>query len=209
MQANEECPKSPESQTSRMQLATVVRSNVRLATAMRSTASYGTHSGDSKSDQGEPSFYRMVDMYYDKAAKLLEDQLVKETPGKESQEVKRRKVRGILDIIKPCNAVLALTFPLRRDNGEIEMIHAWRSQHKHHRQPCKGGIRYAPDVSRDEVMALSALMTYKCAVVDVPFGGGKAGVRIDPKKYSLGELERITRRLAVELVKKGFIGTFL
>lgn len=187
-----------------MQIAKVVRSNARVGTAVRCATTSSAHP-DAKHG-GEPSFYRMVDMYYDKAAKLLEDQLVKELPGKEANEIKRRKVHGIMEIIKPCNSVLALTFPLRRDNGEIEMIHAWRSQHKHHRQPCKGGIRYSPDVTRDEVMALSALMTYKCAVVDVPFGGGKAGVRIDPKKYSAGELERITRRLAVELTKKGFIG---
>lgn len=153
-------------------------------------------------------FYRMVDHYYDKAANLLREKLVHELPGKDSLEQKRILVNGILAIIKPCNTVLTVSFPLRRDNGEVQVIRAWRAQHKHHRLPCKGGIRFSEDVTRDEVMALAALMTYKCGVVDVPFGGAKAGVQIDPKNYSVSELERITRRFTVELAKKNFIGKF-
>ena len=113
---------------------------------------------------------------------------------------------GLLDQVKMCNTICHMAFPVKRDDGAIEVIHAWRAEHSHHKLPTKGGIRYSTLVDEDEVMALAALMTYKCALVDVPFGGAKGGVQIDIRKYSTDELERITRRYTYELVRKNFIG---
>jgi glutamate dehydrogenase (NAD(P)+) len=112
---------------------------------------------------------------------------------------------GLLDQIKSCNSVYRFRFPIRRGNG-FEVIDAWRIEHSHHQSPTKGGIRYSEMVNEDEVMALAALMTYKCAIVNVPFGGAKGGIKINPKNYTIQELENITRRYTVELIKKNFIG---
>jgi len=106
--------------------------------------------------------------------------------------------------IKSCNAVLQLKFPVKI-RGKIQIISGWRAVHSTHRLPAKGGIRYAPVVNQDEVEALAALMTYKCSIVDVPFGGSKGGLLIDPRKYDRDEMELITRRFTLELVRKDFL----
>ncbi len=113
--------------------------------------------------------------------------------------------KGLLEQIKVCNAVYEMTFPVKIGNT-YQVIEAFRVQHSHHRLPTKGGIRFSHLVNRDEVMALAALMSYKCALVDVPFGGAKGGVKISPRKYTEEQLEKITRRYTTELIRKNFIG---
>jgi glutamate dehydrogenase (NAD(P)+) len=113
---------------------------------------------------------------------------------------------GLLEQIRACNSVYHVRFPLERDDGSVEVIDGWRAQHSAHKLPIKGGFRFALEASEDEVTALAALMTFKCAIVDVPFGGGKGAVRIDRSRYSAGEIERITRRYTFELVSRNFIG---
>ena len=101
----------------------------------------------------------------------------------------------------PCKSILETNFRVRMDDGSLKVFSGYRAQHSHHRLPTKGGMRYAPDVDMDEVKALAALMTWKCSVVDVPFGGAKAGITIDSKKYSDREMERVTRRFTQKLNK--------
>lgn len=139
------------------------------------------------SDQQEYSFFDSVVRSFDKAAKFTAWD------------------PGILEQIKACNSVYRMKFPVRIGDN-VEVIEAYRVQHSHHKTPCKGGIRFSMAVNQDEVMALAALMTYKCAIVNVPFGGGKGGIKIDPKRYTPYELEKITRRYTAELIKKNFIG---
>lgn len=111
---------------------------------------------------------------------------------------------GIARAIKTCDSMVQVNFPVMiRD--KIEMFTGWRAVHSSHRLPSKGGIRYAPIVNQDEVEALASLMTYKCAIVDVPFGGSKGGLLIDPAKYTRDELQLITRRFARELIRKGVL----
>lgn len=113
---------------------------------------------------------------------------------------------GLVELIKECNSVYEFKFPLRDDQGNYQVLTGYRVQHSHHKLPAKGGIRYSEQVTEDEVKGLAALMTYKCALVEVPFGGAKGGVRIDPLKYTPDQLEKITRRYTSELIKKNFIG---
>ncbi|WP_346318976.1 Glu/Leu/Phe/Val dehydrogenase [Chitinophaga sp. YIM B06452] len=133
------------------------------------------------------NFFHSVEMSFDKAAQFTKWE------------------KGILEQIKACNAVYRIKFPVRVGDS-IDVIEAYRVQHSHHKLPCKGGIRFSEEVNQDEVMALAALMTYKCAIVNVPFGGAKGGIKINPRNYTPFQLENITRRYTAELVKKNFIG---
>lgn len=114
--------------------------------------------------------------------------------------------KGLSDQIKSCDSVYHLRFPITLDNGEIRVIDAWHGEHSHHMSPLKGGIRFSSVVNEDEVRALASLMTFKCALVNVPFGGGKGGIKIDAKEFSVSELERITRRYTFELHSRNSLG---
>jgi glutamate dehydrogenase (NAD(P)+) len=106
---------------------------------------------------------------------------------------------GTRSILKTPKRQLIVSIPVRMDDGNIHVFEGYRVQHNLTRGPAKGGIRYHPDVTLDEVKALAAWMTWKCATVGIPYGGGKGGVRVDPRRLSLGELERLTRRYATEI----------
>jgi glutamate dehydrogenase (NAD(P)+) len=140
------------------------------------------------SSQQPYSFFQSVEKSFDKAAKFTQ------------------WPKGILEQIKACNSIYSMRFPVKMDDGRIEVIEAYRVQHSQHKSPCKGCISFSDEVNQDEVMALASLMTYKCAIVNVPFGGGKGGIKINPRNHSVYELEKITRRYTSELVKKNFIG---
>jgi len=114
--------------------------------------------------------------------------------------------------IRKCAALLRIKFPVRvninEKTGEYDtmIVEGFRVQHSHHRLPCKGGIRYSEHVDQEEVMALASLMTYKCAIVDVPFGGAKGGIKINPRELGVSQIEAITRRYATELIKRNMLG---
>ncbi len=134
------------------------------------------------------SFFQKVNANFDKASRFTD------------------YPQGLLEQIKVCNSSCHFTFPIKRDDGSIQTIHGWRAEHSHHNLPTKGGLRYSTLVNEDEIMALAALMTYKCAIVDIPFGGAKGGIQLDRNEYSESELERITRRYTYELIQKNYIG---
>jgi glutamate dehydrogenase (NAD(P)+) len=135
---------------------------------------------------GEPSFRESVDLMFNRAAKLMDL-----SPGLEQK-------------IRVCNSTYTVRFGVRL-RGKIETFTGYRSVHSEHMEPVKGGIRFALSVSQDEVEALAALMTYKCALVETPFGGSKGGLCIDPRQWDEHELESITRRFAYELIKRDLI----
>ena len=134
------------------------------------------------------AFYESVHGYFDRAAAYS------------------RFEPGILKQVKDCNAVYRMKFPVRNDDGSVRVVEAFRAEHSFHRLPTKGGIRFSRMVSLNETIALAALMTYKCALVGVPFGGAKGGVKISPAQESEGFRERVTRRYTAELIRKNFIG---
>ncbi|MFT4148971.1 MAG: Glu/Leu/Phe/Val dehydrogenase [Paracoccaceae bacterium] len=135
---------------------------------------------------GEPSFRESVDLMFNRAAALMNL-----SPGLEQK-------------IRVCNSTYTVRFGVRL-RGKIETFVGYRSVHSEHMEPVKGGIRYAMNVNQDEVEALAALMTYKCALVETPFGGSKGGLCIDPRAWEAHELEQITRRFAYELIKRDLI----
>jgi glutamate dehydrogenase (NAD(P)+) len=142
------------------------------------------------SEHREVSFLESVNKMFDRAASTLD------LPP------------GLPELIKRCLWVYQVRFPVKIRN-KIMVFTGWRAVHSEHRLPTKGGIRYAPVVGQDEVEALAALMSYKCALVDVPYGGSKGGLCINPKEYTEEELELITRRFAQELARRGFISPSL
>ncbi|XP_034839299.1 glutamate dehydrogenase, mitochondrial-like [Maniola hyperantus] len=156
----------------------------------------------------DPSFFRMVEYFYHSAVQVAEPSLFDylQRHAHFSDKKRKQRVAGILKVMGSCNSSLQFEFPLQRKNGDYEIVHCYRSQHSVHRLPCKGGIRFSDAIDIEEVKALAALMTYKCACSNIPFGGSKGGVAIDPKKYTVAELQRITRRYTLELAKKNYIG---
>lgn len=136
--------------------------------------------------KSEPSFRASVDQMFAKAVKLLDL-----SPGLEEK-------------IRVCNSTYTVRFGVKL-RGDIHTFTGYRSVHSEHKEPVKGGIRFATSVNQDEVEALAALMTYKCALVEAPFGGSKGGLHIDPREWESDELERITRRFAYELIKRDLI----
>jgi len=137
---------------------------------------------------------------------LLEPVAATQSGPLDDARTQLRQVADLLGLDEGLHAMLAtprrevtVSIPLRRDDGSTELLMGHRVQHNFSRGPAKGGLRYSPDVTLDEVRALAMWMTWKCALLDVPYGGAKGGVRIDPRNYSTAELERVTRRYTSEI----------
>ena len=134
----------------------------------------------------EPSFRESVDLMFNRAASMLDL-----PPGLEEK-------------IRICNSTYIVRFGVKI-KSKVETFTGYRCVHSEHIEPVKGGIRFSEEVTQDEVEALAALMTYKCAVVEIPFGGAKGGLLIDPNKYDQESLEKITKKFARELIRRGFL----
>nr|XP_014100826.1 glutamate dehydrogenase, mitochondrial [Bactrocera oleae] len=156
----------------------------------------------------DPPFAQMVEYYYHSAAQLMEPMMIKELEKYPymKKEQRERRVSAMLQLIGSTTNLLEVTFPIIKSDGRYELITGYRAHHTRHRLPLKGGIRYSLDVDADEIRALAYLMAFKTACVNVPFGGSKGGIRIDPKKYTAHELQTITRRYTMELLRRNMIG---
>jgi len=149
-------------------------------------AAFGDNATRAMSETTDSGFLDSVNKMFDRAAGVLD------------------MSAGLTEQIRCCTSVYDVRFPVKL-NGEYRVFRGWRAVHSEHRLPVKGGIRYATCVDQDEVEALAALMTYKCAVVDIPFGGSKGGLAIDPREFSRDEMQSITVRFTIELAKKDYI----
>jgi len=145
------------------------------------------HVGDAAAC-GDTTFLESVNIFFDQAAARTD------------------LSKGVLQQLKEPEQVLRVAFPFKKSDGDIKMIHGYRAHHSSHRLPVKGGIRFSKHVDMQETMALASLMTWKCAVTDVPFGGAKGGVEIDPRDHTEDEIEKITRAYTLELCQSNFIG---
>lgn len=143
---------------------------------------------NTQQDEGEPRFLEQVKTFFDMATKHTDA-----SPN-------------LLDLIRECHSVIKFNLPIHRDDGSIETVTCYRAHHSFHKLPMKGGVRFTPDVTVADVEALAGLMTYKLAAINIPMGGAKGAIKIDPHKYSQKELERITRKYTLELAKKSYIG---
>ena len=146
------------------------------------------HFGPAATSDEEPRFMEQVQMFIGRAASQA--------------SIKP----DLLEYIRSCDHALRFQIPLRRDNGTIETLTCYRVQHKHYYMPCKGGVRFTPDLTLQETVGHAIIMSVKMMVGNIPFSGSKGGVRFDPSQYSEAELQRVTRKYTMELAKKGFIG---